>query len=354
MVFCVEDIFNRITMNGLLENKFLVQLASNFQRSPQQLNQLIESDAELLKLNDDYILAVTTDCIVEEIDHGLYDDPYLIGWMVVVSNLSDVAAVGARPLGILLQQTLPSDYPAEQLTALQKGIHDACQLHQTFVLGGDTNFSKKMQMGATAIGCIEDKKLIQRNGCCEGDILYVSGKMGIGNAYAFNKIFSNASSVEISYLPDAKLTEGNLVRQFGSCCIDTSDGFFPALCNLMEINTKGFRLNSDFQTFLHPGAVTLSSASQIPPWFFLAGPHGEFELLFTIPSSKNNSFLEASRKIFWQPIPIGRVIENYELIAFSGDELISLDPFRIANLFWECNGDSEKYLKELFKQNEQW
>lgn len=87
-------------MTGLLENNFFARLTSSFQRSPQQINHLNESDSELLRLDNDSILAITTDCIVEEIETGLYDDPYLIGWMLVVVNLSDLAAVGARPLGL--------------------------------------------------------------------------------------------------------------------------------------------------------------------------------------------------------------------------------------------------------------
>ena len=62
-----------------------------------------------LEVSESSILAITTDSIVEEIRLGLYDDPYLIGWMIVMVNLSDLAAVGADPLGILISEIFPNN-----------------------------------------------------------------------------------------------------------------------------------------------------------------------------------------------------------------------------------------------------
>lgn len=144
----------------LLENSFLKQLAGNFSRSPIQLNKLLESDAELVRLDESKVLAITADTIVEEISSGLYTNPKQIGWMTVMVNLSDMAAVGARVLGLLLAQSLPDDYSDEHLLKIQEGIEAACQETQTFILGGDTNQSGEMQMGGTAVGVIEDNVLI--------------------------------------------------------------------------------------------------------------------------------------------------------------------------------------------------
>ena len=65
----------------LLENRLLQQISKKFKRSPMQINQFLESDAELLRLPDGSVLAATTDCIAEEIATGLYHDPAHIGWM---------------------------------------------------------------------------------------------------------------------------------------------------------------------------------------------------------------------------------------------------------------------------------
>ncbi|MGD8867883.1 MAG: AIR synthase related protein, partial [Gemmatimonadales bacterium] len=102
------------------------RLAGTLPRSPLLLNGLCESDAELIRLpGTDMALALTTDAIAEEIAAGLYNDPYLIGWMVVMVNASDLAAVGAEPLGILLNETLPGVVDPAYVERLQSGIRNA-------------------------------------------------------------------------------------------------------------------------------------------------------------------------------------------------------------------------------------
>src|SRR5512141_3471353 len=102
-----------MSMNGaILENQMIERLARSFRRSPGQVNRLNESDAEIVRLGtSDTRIAVTTDSIVEEIASGLYDDPRMIGWMAAMANFSDLAAVGATPLGLLVAETLPADLP---------------------------------------------------------------------------------------------------------------------------------------------------------------------------------------------------------------------------------------------------
>jgi thiamine-monophosphate kinase len=125
-------------LNEILENKVINNLISGFERSPNQLNKAHESDAEIIQLGI-LKLAVTTDSISEEISTGLYDDPYLIGWMIVTVNMSDLAAVGATPIGILISEIIPKTFSEEKIKELQRGISDACKTYGTFILGGDTN-----------------------------------------------------------------------------------------------------------------------------------------------------------------------------------------------------------------------
>ena len=122
-------------LNSILENKLVNKLIESFERSPMQLNKPHESDAEIIELNDNTKLAITTDSISEEISTGLYDDPYFIGWMIVTVNMSDLAAVGASPLGILISEIIPKNFSDEKVTELQRGISDACKAYNTFVLG---------------------------------------------------------------------------------------------------------------------------------------------------------------------------------------------------------------------------
>src|SRR5690606_34881859 len=92
-----------------IEVNLLRKLANTFPRHPIQINQLLTSDAEIFDFANVKFryLVLKTDGIHEEIQEKLYEDPYLIGWMGVTVTMSDLAAVGADPLGLLLRLPLP-------------------------------------------------------------------------------------------------------------------------------------------------------------------------------------------------------------------------------------------------------
>lgn len=336
----------------LTENIYLRNLTKKFRRSPAQIGAILESDAELLRLEDGSVLALSTDSVVEEIAAGLYTDPEQIGWMTVMVNLSDLAAVGAEPLGILLSQNFPSDYPADRQEALQGGIVEACDTAGVCVLGGDTNASATLQMGGTAVGIIKSGPVITRRGIRPGDLLYVSGDMGKGAAYAFETLLGGASPP--AYRPCARLAQGRIVRSFGSSCMDTSDGFFPSLCNLMEINNLGFTITCTFSEFTHPDARVVASKNAMPAWFFLAGPHGEYELIFTIPPEKEFLFLRHATGIGWKPLKIGFATASESCMLRLPTGTWQLDPCQIANQYEASNGDPRTLLMNLIKKQTSW
>jgi len=163
-----------------------------------------------------------TDSIAEEIEVGIYKDPYLIGWMAVMVNMSDLAVVGALPVGILISEIFPEYLDEPFKRKLHEGINDACIRCGTYVIGGDTNFGKQLIISATAVGITKNKMFNTRIGCKPGDVFYTTGKLGIGNAYALTQLAD--AQCKIEYMPVAKLKEGKAIWGIASCCIDTSDG----------------------------------------------------------------------------------------------------------------------------------
>ena len=181
-------------------------LLSRFIRSPKQLNKVHETDAEIIELeNSPYNLAITIDTISEEIKTGLYSDPYQIGWMSVMVNMSDLAAVGASPLGIVISQILPKDISDDFLSKLQNGINDACKKCGTFVLGGDTNFGDELIISGCAIGTVEKGKYLKRVGCKTGDKIYVTGKVGNWKCVCSTEVV--ISIIPNGFPPSREMTE---------------------------------------------------------------------------------------------------------------------------------------------------
>ncbi|HNV69958.1 MAG TPA: AIR synthase related protein, partial [Candidatus Ozemobacteraceae bacterium] len=93
----------------LREFAFISQLTRNLRRNPDQVNKCHEADAELIRQTDGSFLAATVDTLYEEYHLGLIRDPRTLGWTVIMQSLSDLAAVAADPIGVLLSVTLPRD-----------------------------------------------------------------------------------------------------------------------------------------------------------------------------------------------------------------------------------------------------
>jgi len=336
------------------EISILKEIAEMFPRHPLQTNRLLESDAEVIDFKNKSFkyLVLKTDGIHEEIREKLYEDPNLIGWMAATVTISDLAATGALPLGLLLTLQIPKEKNENWLKQFQAGINEACERYQVNILGGDTNFDSSISVATTAVGTIGAGEPISRKGLKTGDLLYATNTLGLGNAYAYAHYFD--SRLKINYKPVARLEESLIIREFATACIDTSDGLFPAVSVLSEINNLGFDFISDLQSFLHTDAREVSRLTGIPAWMLLAGPHGEYELLFTVPPDKKNEFEKKYRKENRKPVCLGRVTFNRKLHFTSESMEVTCDPAVIANLFHDANGDVPAYYDMLKQQQAKW
>lgn len=349
-------------LKDIIENKIINDLTKTFSCSQLKLNNVHETDSEIVRLESStYDLAITIDTISEEIKSGLYSDPYQIGWMSVMVNISDLAAVGAVPLGIVISQIFPKEISNEFLEKLQSGINDACKKCETFVLGGDTNFGDELIIAGCAIGTVEKSRYLKRIGCKQGDKVYITGKAGIGNAYAAQKLLVNNSQTDpchhqndtITYLPSAKLEWRNILLNFSSSCIDTSDGVLSSLDQLMRLNNIGFTFNADWNKSIDDTSLKLFHNLNLPAWLLLAGEHGEFELLFSIPPGKEEEFISEVKQKNLMPIYVADVIEESEINLNIYNKVQKLDTEKIRNFAFEKDFTPSKYLQKLMDIDEE-
>jgi thiamine-monophosphate kinase len=295
-------------MDEIIENQVIGRIAKAFQTPPCRLNRIHEADAEIIDLGEgsDKYLAVTTDALVEEVSSGLYADPYLVGWMLAMVNFSDLAAVGAEPVGLLIALNLSPREDEAYVARLAEGISDACRELGTFVLGGDTNEAKELLLSGSAFGLVPKDSTISRMGAQPGDRVYLSGPAGLGNVYAFLRLTRPDLRLPGSaYRPVARIKQGRIVRGFGSSCMDTSDGVVHTVDTLMRLNRCRFVLNDSWEKTVHPLALETCRSQKLPPWLALAGVHGEFELCFTLSPLKEREFLGEAAAAGWAPVLIG-------------------------------------------------
>lgn len=331
------------------ERELVDLLAARFPRSPLQANRTHESDAELIRLRDALeildrgtslgitrpvmsagpTLAVTVDSIEEEIESGLYTDPYMIGWVACMASLSDIAATGAEPLGLLMAETLPPDFSDDDLQRLQDGIRDACGQAGTYLLGGDTNTGLALRLTGCAIGITPGPPL-RRVGMSAGHLLYSTGLLGAGNAYAVVKLVGDRARLPL-FNPVARIAEGRILSGFASACMDTSDGLFTTLSELMRLNGVGVDLDAGWESWLEDSAADVAENHGLPPWCMLAGQHGEYELVFSVPPAGASRVQELAGATGARPIKLGTVTARQELRMEIGGRLQVLDLPAIMN-----------------------
>jgi thiamine-monophosphate kinase len=211
-----------------------------------------------------------------------------IGWMSVAVNLSDIASKGARPLGILMAMGLPPDTELDFLEDIIKGMDDCAQKFNTHILGGDTDSHDELTMSGTALGSINKKLLVKRNGAKIGDLVCVTGNLGSAGAAIMS--LEKGISVEPKILkalfePAPRINEG--IALVGTCAVssmmDISDGLALSLHDIGKASIVGFKIYEDRLPVL-PEVTDLLDGDELLQAVVYTG--GDFELLFTVPPDK--------------------------------------------------------------------
>ncbi len=341
-------------MDEMIENRMVNQWVKGFTRPANRVNAAHEADAELVEMPGcpDSYLAVTIDTVAEEIAEGIYRNPFTAGWVAIIASLSDLSAVGADPLGLVVAVTLDQSKGAEFQAGLARGMEAACRAGGTAILGGDTNFGDRTVLTGCALGLVPKRRVLTRRGCSAGDIVYASGPFGTGNALGLARLagLPDEAFREELYRPAPRIAEGRLVREYATCCMDSSDGLLATLDQLMRINNVGFRIECDWQKVLATPALELGRRTGTPGWAFVAAPHGEFELVATVPSSRAQEFQAAATAQGKQFLRLGTVQEEPVItLVFPSGRAVDVDlaPFR--NLLFEVGGDLKRFQTEFLQ-----
>jgi thiamine-monophosphate kinase len=346
-------------MDAVRENVLIDAWTGRFRRSPDQLNEPHETDAELLEMpgEPDRYLAITIDTISEEISEGIYRDPHTMGWVTAVASLSDLAAVGAAPLGMVVAASVPREADPEFGRGIAEGIEYACRAHGVFVLGGDTNLSSLTSLTACAVGLVPRDRYLTRRGAVPGDAVFLSGPAGAGNALGLARVAGMPDDAfpESLYRPTAELKMGHLLRGFATSCMDTSDGVLATLDQLMRINGVGFTVDCDCDRLLDTEVLEFCRRTGTPHWMMAAGPHGEFRLLFTIGPKKLAGFLAACEREGLSPVSVGTVQPTpaVALRTATGD-IVEVDVAGLRNLLLDAAGDMEKMIAGFRAKGDEW
>ena len=140
----------------------------------------IGDDCAILPQKDGIDTLVSTDMLVEG-SHFLLSgiSPYDLGWKSAAVNISDLAAMGARPVASFLSLALSPEVDAEWMDEFIRGYRDISEKYSCTLLGGDTTASRKLVcINVAVLGEVPSGKAKLRSTACEGDLICVSGFLG--------------------------------------------------------------------------------------------------------------------------------------------------------------------------------
>ncbi len=268
----------------------------------------IGDDACVLELDSKHYLVASTDLLSRRTHFPLEMPPRIIGRYAVNACLSDIASMGAEPLGLLFSYGLPGDTQEEFIKEIAEGINEACRDHGTCVLGGDTKEQGELLITATALGKVRKDRLLLRRGARMGDLILVTGEVGT-SAAGYHAIVNNLEApkraLEAAYKPNARIREGVLLGKYATSCIDVSDGVAFSLHEIARASDVGFRIYEDRLPVDHESLGIAADPGERDEILYHKG--GEYELLFTVPGDRYETLREEFRSLGTRLSVIGEI-----------------------------------------------
>lgn len=243
-------------------------------------------------------------------------------------NLSDIAAKGGFPVGLLFATSYPPDSELEVVLEITRGLADCANIYGTSVIGGDTKEGCDITITGIAVGKVKKTMLMRRKGAMPGDVLYTTGTVGRGGT-AMVKLLNNTDTqiatrelLEI----EPRITLARQIARTGcvTSAMDTSDGLASALYQLAEINDVGIQVEWEENNFpLYKDAVRVSRAFNIPLTDFIFYG-GDYEVVFTVRGEVHQEFEKKCRRLHLPVTRIGTVTNKKGVVLLKDGRISSI------------------------------
>jgi len=251
----------------------------------------IGDDAAVLQPPAGAEVVVTADALIEEVHfRRAWSKAEDVGWKSLAVNVSDLAAMGARPLGALITLALPADVPVSWVDRFYRGLGLCAAEYGCPIVGGDTVRSPRhVAISVTALGTVASGRVVRRSGAKVGDLICVTGVLGdSGGGLALlqggrRKSRKYASLLERHLRPRAQALAGPALAEAGlaTAMMDLSDGLGSDLRHLAKASGVGARTYTNRLPISDDARQAAKELGVDPTRWALFGGE-DYELLFTI------------------------------------------------------------------------
>ena len=244
----------------------------------------VGDDSALLTPPPQQQLVICADTLVAGRHYPLDTSPHAIGWKSVAVNLSDIAAMGAKPHSILLALSLPQ-IDHNWLKGFSQGLYDCCDQFGVSLIGGDTTQSPHLTISVTALGWVDTGKAVPRSGAQVGDYICVSGQ--VGDAAFGLQHLGHPLQQRLDY-PTPRCQLGQQLKGLAHSMIDVSDGLAQDLGHILAASQVG----AEIELNQLPIDVALKKLPQETQWQYALAGGDDYELCFTISPQNYETLLQ--------------------------------------------------------------
>lgn len=234
---------------------------------------------------------VTTDWLIEGVHFRRDTHPArAVGWKALARSLSDLAAMAAEPRYAIVALAAPPATSSRWVDGFFAGVKALARRHGVALVGGDLSSAPQIAVDVQALGEVERGRAVRRAGARPGDVLFVSGTLGLSHlglaALRRGRAAEFRRAVRFHLYPQPRL---RLARALGrrrvTAMIDASDGLSTDLAHLSEASGAGARL---WREKIPVVRLTLAEEKRLGviAWELAVNGGEDYELLFTLPKRR--------------------------------------------------------------------
>ena len=268
---------------------------------------IVGDDGAVLAISPGRDLVVTTDVLVDGVHFSdRTTSPESAGWRAAAANLSDLAAMGASPLGITVGLSLPPDVPVIWVERLYQGLTACLQQYNTYIVGGDICRSPVITVAITAFGEVSPSHIIRRSAARVGDAIVVTGVHGASRA-GLELLLDPDKGQHLSESDRAYLIQAHQhphprldvlprlweILDYQSkiqvAGMDSSDGLADAVVQICRCSGVGARIDRS-RIPIPPALSQMVTPEQALNWALYGGE--DFELVLCLPQELAQPLVE--------------------------------------------------------------